>query len=90
MNRRKFIQSLAAALPAGAVATQVRAETDPVRAAYMTLCAALDAEAATTGRIGWSTHATSRGDQPPVLGLSYYKAEGGLEWRNVEGFRQVA
>lgn len=37
MNRRSFIRSLAAAVPAGAVATQIKAETDPVKAAYLTL-----------------------------------------------------
>ena len=41
MDRRSFIRSLAAALPAGAVASQVQAETDPVKAAYTVLIEAV-------------------------------------------------
>lgn len=42
MNRRHFIRTLATALPAGAIATQIKAETDPIRAAYLAIKAALD------------------------------------------------
>lgn len=48
MNRRHFIRALASALPAGAIATQVRSETDPVRALVSSLGAAL-AETAPEG-----------------------------------------
>lgn len=50
-TRRSFIRGLAAALPAGVIASQVAAETDPVRAAMLTLAAALNAE---TGHKDWS------------------------------------
>ena len=45
MNRRSFIRGLAAALPAGAAATQVKAETDPIKAAYMALRSVIEHDA---------------------------------------------
>jgi hypothetical protein len=88
MNRRSFIRGLAAALPAGTVAAQVAAETDPIRAAYITLCAALDAEAKSRCAAGWSTFAIRKiGD--PILNVHFYMPDGVLQERQVEGFRQV-
>lgn len=45
MDRRRFIRGLAAALPAGAVASQVKAESDPIRAAYLALRTVLERDA---------------------------------------------
>lgn len=45
MDRRTFIHGLAAALPAGAAATQIKAETDPIKAAVLTLKEAILADA---------------------------------------------
>ncbi|MBF9050628.1 hypothetical protein GTA62_14760 [Roseobacter sp. HKCCD9010] len=45
MDRRTFIHGLAAALPAGAAATQIKAETDPIRAACLTLKEAISVDA---------------------------------------------
>jgi hypothetical protein len=89
MDRRSFIRGIAAALPAGVVATQVRAETDPIRAAYLALCEAIKNEAERNGADGWATVATSRGGTP-VCDLSFYMPDGSLKRHQIEGLRHIS
>lgn len=90
MKRRAFLRS-AASLPllGGGIAAAAMVKSDPIQAAYLALCSAIEAEAAKVGATGWATFAVRKQGEP-ILDLSFFMPGGGLEMRQIKGTRHVA
>ncbi|MBY6056353.1 hypothetical protein [Leisingera daeponensis] len=90
MKRRAFLRS-AASLPllGGGIAAAAMVKSDPIQAAYLALCTAIEAEAAEVGATGWATFAVRKQGEP-ILNLSFFLSGGGLKVRQIEGARHVA